>query len=92
MYCRNYTGPVSHVLCREAYSVFLPGRVHYRRFHCKQYMQIFLLLTHGQIKDKANQIMHYKLVLSVCSLQLLSIQLFYQPIHQHQHRQLWVLI
>ena len=35
MYCRNYTGTVSHVLCREVYyTVSLCERVHYRRFHC----------------------------------------------------------
>ena len=35
MYCRNYTGTVSHVLCREVYyTVSLFGRVHYQRVHC----------------------------------------------------------
>ena len=35
MLCRNYTGAVSHVLCREVYcTVSLFGRVHYRRLHC----------------------------------------------------------
>ena len=34
MYCRNYTGTISRVLCREVYyfAVSLFGRVHYRRF------------------------------------------------------------
>ena len=31
MYCRNYTGTVSRVLCREVYyTVSLFGRVHYQ--------------------------------------------------------------
>ena len=35
MYCRNYTGTVSHVLCREVYyTVSFLGSVHYQRFHC----------------------------------------------------------
>ena len=39
MYCRNYTGTVSRVLCREVYyTVSSSGRVHYQRFtvclHC----------------------------------------------------------
>ena len=35
MSCRNYTGTVDHVLCREVYyTVSLFGRVHYQRFHC----------------------------------------------------------
>ena len=35
MYCRNYTGTISHVLCREVcYSVSLFGRDHYWRIHC----------------------------------------------------------
>ena len=34
MYCRNYIGTRSHVLCREVYYIlFLFGRVHYQRFH-----------------------------------------------------------
>ena len=34
MYCRNYTGTVSRVLCREVYyTVSFLGRVHYRSFH-----------------------------------------------------------
>ena len=37
MYCRNYTGTVSRVLCREVYStVSLFGRVHYQRFRGSQ--------------------------------------------------------
>ena len=36
MYCRNYTGTVSDVLCREVcYTVSLFGRVHYQRVHSK---------------------------------------------------------
>ena len=35
MYRRNYTGTISHVLCREVYyTVSLFGRVHYQRFLC----------------------------------------------------------
>ena len=35
MYCWNYTGTISCVLCREVYcTVSLFGRVHYQRFHC----------------------------------------------------------
>ena len=35
MYCRNYTGTASLVLCREVYyTVSSFGRVHYQRFHC----------------------------------------------------------
>ena len=35
MYCRNYTGTASCVLCREDYfDVSLFGRVHYQSFHC----------------------------------------------------------
>ena len=33
MYCRNYTGTISHVLCREVcYTVSLFGGVHHQRF------------------------------------------------------------
>ena len=35
MYCGNYTGTVSHVLCREVYKTLsLVGRAHCQRFHC----------------------------------------------------------
>ena len=35
MYCRNYTGTVNRVFCREVYcTVSLFGRVHYRRLYC----------------------------------------------------------
>ena len=35
MYCRNYSGTVSHVPCREVhYTVSILGRVHYQRFLC----------------------------------------------------------
>ena len=53
MYCRNYTGTVSHVLCGEVcYTVSLFGRVHYRRSHCiyeyvcikDDRMQLFIIL------------------------------------------------
>ena len=45
MYCRNYTGTVSFVLCREVYyTVSLFGRVHYQRVHAL-YIQR-LLHTH----------------------------------------------
>ena len=37
MYCRNYTGTVSLVLCREVYyTVSSCGRVHYQRFLCSR--------------------------------------------------------
>ena len=35
MYCRNNTGTLSRVLCREVYyAVSLFGRVHHQRFFC----------------------------------------------------------
>ena len=35
MFCRNYTGTKSRVLCREVcYTVSLLGRLHYQRIHC----------------------------------------------------------
>ena len=43
MCCRNYTGTVNCVLCREVYyTVLCPlhGRVHYRRFHCTTHVQL----------------------------------------------------
>ena len=48
MYSRNYTGTSSHVLCREVYyTVFLFGRVHYRRSHCiiNKYTQTYVYIN-----------------------------------------------
>ena len=45
MYCRNYTGTVSHVLCREVYcTLSVSGRVHYQRFHCTTYSTDTLIM------------------------------------------------
>ena len=43
MYCRNYTGTISCVLCREVHhTVSLFGRVHYQRFCCMyQYVHTY---------------------------------------------------
>ena len=41
MYCRNYTGTVSPVLCKEVYyTVSLFGRVHNQRFNCTYVCEI----------------------------------------------------
>ena len=46
MYCRNYTGSVSHVLCREVYcTVPLLGRVHYQRVHCASAIRVNDLMS-----------------------------------------------
>ena len=48
MYCRNYAGTVSCVLCREVYyTVSLFGRVHYRRFHSDCSIVCFVSCTLG---------------------------------------------
>ena len=46
MYCRNYTGTVSLVLCGEVcYTVSLFGRVHYQRFYQVPWPYERLLVT-----------------------------------------------
>ena len=47
MYCRNHTGTVRRVLCREVYfTVSLFGRVHYMRFHLKWFQPIRTILVY----------------------------------------------
>jgi hypothetical protein len=42
MYCWNYTGTISCVLCREVYyTVSLFGRVHYLRCHCVTHTLVY---------------------------------------------------
>ena len=43
MYCRNYTGTISHVLCREVYyTVSSFGRVHYQRCTVTSYRHPYI--------------------------------------------------
>ena len=48
MHCRNYTGTISCVLCREVYyTVPLFGRAHHRRFTVtKQVAQCIVNVVH----------------------------------------------
>ena len=72
MYCRNYTGTVSRVLCREVYyTESLFGRVHYQRLHCS----ILSLTLAKQIQDCSILLVEVMLVpvLSIETHELISM-------------------